>query len=245
MLTLHSVSIYYRCSITWNRFASSHGFGNNISYQAIIHILYLDFQWLCILFYQCGSFFHRKHRIWRLPVPSGNCMIKSVLFCWWWHYHRARPNSCSCTLPGSFRGWDNLSFLLLSTSSSLLCEHVWGLGWWWWLLWWWLWSWCWCSSSAEGCCCILLWRPEPDPPLVNSTACGIISRIHSIFSLHAFGLPGKVKMMDFPLTPQTGRLKAAKGVCFNDVDINKCVIPDASLSSNDRTTLLFVGNTPR
>lgn len=64
----------------------------------------------------------------------------------------------------------------------------------------------------------------------------MISITHSMFSLHAFGLPGKVNMIVFPLTPQTGRLKAANGVCFSDIDIKRCVNPYASLSSNDFTT---------
>lgn len=50
-----------------------------------------------------------------------------------------------------------------------------------------------------------------------------------IFSLHAFGLPGKVMIMVVPLIPVMGRERAAKGVIAIEEDKMSCVMPGVSL----------------
>lgn len=49
--------------------------------------------------------------------------------------------------------------------------------------------------------------------------------IASRFSLHAFGLPGRVMMIVLFLMPVTGRDKAANGVIEIDEDSKRCVMP--------------------
>jgi hypothetical protein len=49
--------------------------------------------------------------------------------------------------------------------------------------------------------------------------------IASRFSLHAFGLPGRVMMIVLFLMPVTGRDKAANEVIEIDEDSKRCVMP--------------------
>src|ERR1700685_1030039 len=57
----------------------------------------------------------------------------------------------------------------------------------------------------------------------------------SRFSLTALTLPGRVTTSVFLIVPATGLDKAAKGVCFKDVDIMRCTRPGASRSIRAET----------
>lgn len=61
--------------------------------------------------------------------------------------------------------------------------------------------------------------------------------IASQFSLHAFGLPGKVMIKVSCRIPETGRDKAAKGVTAVEVASRTCVNPGVCLDKRGSIAL--------